>query len=208
MAKKRTSYNYVGQRFGRLTAVRRVGVRGSKVLWRMRCDCGNECVIQIANAVQGNTRSCGCFQRETRIKRSTKHGMSKTPTWWSWVAMLGRCRHSPKYVDRGISVCRRWRDPDRGFLNFLKDMGERPSGCTLERKNNNKGYTPRNCCWADLFTQQRNTRRTRFITFQGETLCLTDWALRIGIAPAVLWLRLRRGWPLARALHRNIRVSA
>jgi hypothetical protein len=84
----------------------------------------------------------------------------RTPTYLSWVAMKQRCLN-PKhkwyhyYGGRGITVCQSWRD---SFVAFLLDMGERPAGLTLERKNVNRPYTPHNCCWADKSTQRRNRR--------------------------------------------------
>jgi hypothetical protein len=84
----------------------------------------------------------------------------RSSTYLSWVAMKQRCLN-PKhkwyhyYGGRGITVCQSWRD---SFVAFLLDMGERPDGLTLERKNVNRPYSPRNCCWADKSTQRRNRR--------------------------------------------------
>lgn len=88
---------------------------------------------------------------------SYTHGMTYSPTWWSWTGMKARCRRHPSYVGRGITVCRRWEK----FENFLADMGERPEGMTLDRKNNEGNYTKRNCRWATVGQQNRNTRATK-----------------------------------------------
>jgi len=85
-----------------------------------------------------------------------------TPTYQAWKDMRSRCRREPNYVDRGITVCDRW----RSFANFLADMGEKPAGLTLERIDNDRGYGPDNCCWA-TWTEQNNNRRPRSVISQG-----------------------------------------
>lgn len=94
------------------------------------------------------------------IKVSEKHNMSKTREYNSWATMMQRC-HNPKntnyhkYGARGIKVCQRWRD---SFMAFYEDMGERPDGMTLDRKNNSKGYTKENCRWSTVSVQNVNRR--------------------------------------------------
>jgi hypothetical protein len=102
-----------------------------------------------------------------------------------------------RYGGRGISVCGRWQE---SFENFLSDMGPRPPGMTLERKNNDGNYEPTNCIWATQNDQALNTSTVRRLTFEGETLSLRGWALRLGIAWSSLKKRLANGWPLELAL--------
>jgi hypothetical protein len=129
------------------------------------------------------------------------HGMHGTPTYKSWVRMKQRCldvnsRDFQSYGAKGIKVCERWMK----FENFYADMGERRDGLTLERKDNRIGYEPDNCIWGSRREQSVNRSITRWITHKGETLCMTDWARRVGITKARLSQRLKAGWPVERAL--------
>lgn len=95
-----------------------------------------------------------------------QHRFSKTSTYYSWAVMKNRCLNInaadfKHYGGRGITLCKDWHD----FRNFLKDMGEKPHRClTLERVNNSKGYSKKNCIWASRYSQGQN-RRTNKVTF-------------------------------------------
>ena len=141
-------------------------------------------------------------QKEAARIANTKHGMYKTAEYMTWQGIKRRCytkgfKQYADYGGRGITVCDRWMK----FENFLGDMGKRPVGMSLDRIDNNKGYSKENCRWATEFEQKRNTRRNRWITFNGETKCLQDWADGIGIKANTLINRLNRSnWPLEKAL--------
>lgn len=131
-------------------------------------------------------------------------------TWHIWRDMRARCTN-PKwwlyryYGARGITVCDRWM---ASFKNFFDDMGRRPEGMQLDRIDNSKGYGPDNCRWATRAEQQRNTRQTRHITYQGQTQCLADWAKQAGMAPNALGSRLKLGWTMERAMTEPVRKHA
>ena len=172
--------------------------------WLCRCDCGNVRQILENALARGTSQSCGCLSRELLAKRSRTHGMTKTPTHRSWANMIKRCtvpsaNRFKHYGGRGIRVCRRWR---QSFQLFLSDMGERPSLANqIERIDNDGDYEPGNCRWATIREQARNRSTNRMLTFNGETLCLTDWANKVGLSVGALSLRIvRRGWSVERAL--------
>lgn len=101
--------------------------------------------------------------------------------WSVWQGMKQRCQNprSQYYGDyggRGIAVCERWMD----FASFLSDMGPRPDGGMLDRINNDLGYSPSNCRWVNRKVQNVNRRNVRLITFDGQTMCLADWARKLG----------------------------
>lgn len=109
---------------------------------------------------------CKSYQADNALRhghaRHGKDGNKSSPTYQSWQSMLARCRYEhrdieKKYVRRGITVCDKW----QVFENFLADMGERPKGTTLERKDNDLGYYPNNCRWATPIEQARNRRNTK-----------------------------------------------
>lgn len=134
-------------------------------------------------------------------KNHLRHGMSHTPTHKTWLGMLQRCNYKhgaayKNYGGRGIKVCERW----LVFENFLEDMGVRPPKMSLDRINNNLGYTKDNCRWATNAQQHANTRKNVNITHLGETLCSEEWGRRIGVAGTIIRRRLALGWPIEKVL--------
>lgn len=130
-----------------------------------------------------------------------KHGMSRTAEYEVWEAMIQRCtnpnnQHYARYGGRGITVCKRWRD----FKNFIADMGKRPPGLTIERKNNNAGYSRRNCMWATRAEQYRNQSRNVNVTAFGKTMCVRDWSKATGLTFETLRGRIARGVTPEKAL--------
>lgn len=128
----------------------------------------------------------------------------RSPTHQAWTNMIQRCTNPKRpdfiyYGGRGIQVCAQWRD---SFSVFLADMGERPTpGHSIDRfPNQNGNYEPDNCRWATKHEQMQNTRGTRLISFNGATHGLTEWARQLGMTHSSIQGRLRRGWPIERAL--------
>lgn len=128
------------------------------------------------------------------------HGKS-SKTYSVWSAMKDRCSNPNNpafhnYGGRGIRVCERW----LSFANFLEDMGEKPEGFSIDRKNNDGDYEPGNCRWATKQEQVNNMRVNRFITHRGFTLTLSQWCRTLGLPLSRVEARLRRGWEFAEAV--------
>lgn len=135
-----------------------------------------------------------------------KHGLTGTPEHRAWCNMMGRC-YSTKPGDRsyalyqgaGVRACERWHT----FENFLSDMGAKPSPKhSLDRFPNAGGnYEPGNCRWATPKEQARNWKtRNRILTYAGESMPLSAWAERLGVAREMIRDRLATGWSVERAL--------
>lgn len=198
-----------GQRFSRLLVIsqaRSLG-RGRRARWWCRCDCGQKKAVHSSQLRTGGTRSCGCLRREVQANidrtKHALHGHSRrnepTPTYIVWKSMRQRCHNPnnaayPRYGGRGITICSRWEN----FETFLADMGERPNGKGIERRDNAKGYSPGNCYWATAKEQANNTRSNRLISYRGKTLTLSQWGDRLGMLPITLAWRLKR-WPAEKA---------
>lgn len=203
-----------GHTFGRLTVLRRVGSdKHGKTRWLCRCECGVEAVRSAHLMRKGESLSCGCLQRETNVSAPTRHGSAKvgrvTREYEAWSNMLARCEnpkatHFDCYGGRGITVCPQWHD----FAVFIADMGPKPSlKHSIDRRENNGNYEPGNCRWTTTKVQSRNTRRNRFITFNGETMTLAEWGERLGTNGTVIGLRLRHGWSEERAVTESVRPA-
>lgn len=204
--KRQSAASSLGTRYGRLTAISIHGVTGKSVtLVRCACDCGVEHVARLGDLRSGGTLSCGCLQRERASEASRTHGQKRggkvSPEYRAWQNMKTRCldpRNAgyKNYGGRGITVCDRWLN---SFEAFLQDMGQKPGPeYSIDRIDNSLSYNPDNCCWATRADQNRNTRRTKMLSFNGETLCLADWAERTGIPAQTLARRIARGWSLDR----------
>lgn len=204
----------IGERFTRLVVIGPAepkvvnDVNRGRIVNRFRvqcrCDCGKEVVVAEHCLRFGETKSCGCFSADASRLRFTKHGHAlarRTRAYNTWADMRNRCTCQQSdtyqhYGARGITVCERW---DR-FENFLADMGEPPPGHSIERIDNNKGYSKDNCKWATHLEQMRNTRRAKKLTALGVTGCLSELCEHFDMPYQVVRSRLKLGWPIAEAL--------
>lgn len=197
-----------GQRFGRLVAIQPTQERDNKgyTLWRCKCDCGNEIISSLRYLGHG-TSSCGCYAKEQTKRRNTKHGKCHTRLYRIHKGMMERCfkpntHEYENYGGRGISVCEEWRNFD-SFYEWAVSNGYN-SNLTLDRIDSNGDYEPRNCRWTTMKKQQRNRRNNVFITYNGETHCLSEWAEIAGIRYGTFLKRIYAGWSMERAMTQPI----
>lgn len=196
-----------GQKFGRL-----VTISYTTPKWRCQCACGTIVFILSGNLKCGRTKSCGCFRNEWAKTGHITHGLTKGHQWPSeygiWQGIKSRCRLKTNhayshYGGRGIDVCDRWFN---SFIDFLTDMGPRPSSKhSVERINNSDNYFPENCRWATQKEQGRNKRTNRLLTFNGKIQPLSAWAEELQISDGVIYDRLKDGWSVDRALSTPVR---
>jgi hypothetical protein len=199
-----------GQRFGRLVAIKAVGLDSSRnVVWEFACDCGKAVSRSGRSVCSGRTKSCGCLRSEVVAQLNTSRhrvhgesGRNMTPEYRAFCGMWTRCGNSRTkdfrlYGERGITVCRRW----KSYSNFLNDMGRKPSPKhSLDRIDNSKGYRPSNCRWATAKEQARNSRKVKLTqadvaAIRASTGSSSSLAAKFGVSRGHVWgVRTGRAW--------------
>jgi hypothetical protein len=163
-----------------------------------RCICGKEKVVYKQSLVNGNSKSCGCKNYKNLRKTPIRHGMTGTPIYTAWTHMRLRClnpkdRNYKNYGGRGIKICSEW-DSFENFCEWSINNGYK-EGLSIDRINNDGNYEPDNCRWATSETQQNNRRVTRYITINGVTKSLSEWAKETGIPRSTIYSRLVKNYP-------------
>lgn len=191
-----------GQRFGRWTVLRYAGFHNRQSFWECQCDCGKIKNVRSDHLRKGESKSCGCFRTEATAKRNaltkTKHGMRGTRLYETWHSMKQRCSPScPKanydrYYGRGIRVCPEWEHNFEAFYKWALSHGYDDS-LSIDRIDNDGNYEPSNCRWVTEEVQANNRSSSRFITYNGETKTMAEWAKELNISYSILCSRLSRG---------------
>ena len=200
MSSSRTKVDLTGKKFSMLTVsgMSAPGGKGRSATWKCICDCGNIAYVSGDSLRRNHTKSCGCLSRQL------KHNGVGTRLYNTWNGIKARCGNQsapsyPYYGGRGIIVCEEWED----FINF--QAWSMASGyddsLTIDRIDNNKGYTPDNCRWATPKEQANNRRNNLMITNGGKTQNITQWAQETGIKVTTIHARIKSyGWTMDRAL--------
>jgi hypothetical protein len=216
MGKKYTLEQLLSFKSGILSVVRKEPTQRNKrgktvTMIRVLCGCGREYVASIA-CVTGHSpsKSCGCLSEKLKTeKRKERYGkrsfpVAGSPEYRCWSAIKKRCYYVNGddyrlYGARGITVCDRWLE---SFENFYLDMGARPSKLhSIDRIDNNQGYSPDNCRWSDKKDQARNTRRNVLVEYNGRLICIQELSDICGVRYATLRWRILSGWPMEKALN-------
>lgn len=200
--------NFTGKRFGRLVAIKKSSQaldKSGHLKWLCRCDCGKNSTVNSSNLKSGNTKSCGCWQKEhcRKIRKDPHtHGLSESKEYRAWRGMKERCTN-PKtqgykhYGGRGITVCEKWKN---SFSSFYEDVGPCPSlEHSIDRTNNEGNYEPGNVKWVTRQEQGNNTRANVKVTVKGKTDTLANWCRVLNLNYGRARARLIRGWSPERA---------
>lgn len=191
----------VGQRFGRLVVISQAPSAGGSRRWNCQCDCGNTTVARTGDLRKGDTKSCGCIRKEVMC---TRLNLSRHPIYTTWNSMIGRCYRPAtngysNYGGRGITVCDEWKDDFMSFYDWSILNGWK-EGLTIDRIDVNGNYEPSNCRWVTREVQAKNKRTNLYLTFDGRTQTVGDWAKEIGISSPAIRYRLKAGWSVEDAL--------
>lgn len=197
--------NIIGKRFGRITVIGYY-YKNHNYYCDCVCDCGNKKIIRSSSLLCGYTKSCGCLAREVTSKVRFRHGKNgcNDRIYDIWMCMKNRCNNPndkrwQNYGGRGITVCKEWNDDFLVFREWALNNGY-DNKLTLDRIDNNKGYSPDNCRWATMLQQANNRRGNVIIEYDGEKHTLSETARKYNINVQTLSWRLRTGWDIKRAI--------
>lgn len=197
-------------RFGRLTVIDSAEDHIQKsgkhrTQWLCKCDCGNIIAVQSFNLKSGNSKSCGCLADEIRITNSLKHGDRHNRLYSIWCNIKQRCYNSklPTYArwgGRGIKMCDEWKDSYTAFKEWSINNGYN-NNLTIDRIDNNLGYTPDNCRWTTPKVQSNNRSTSVYFPYKGREYTLSELADATGIKYHTLFARVNKlGWSIDKAV--------
>lgn len=184
-----------GKKIGHWTIIspapKRVG--STKAFWFCKCACGN---ISVVNGVSlRNSKSTRCKNCANLVHGNSKHGLV-TPEFRTWYGMIKRCEKptAKDYcVKRGITVCGRWREQN-GFINFLSDMGSRPSSRhSIDRINNDGNYEPTNCRWATREIQDKNRSNVELVLINNNSYSVAEACRDFSVNENKIYCMVRGG---------------
>lgn len=187
-----------GNKYGKLTVL---GIASRNPLkWKCICDCGNTTEVGSSNLKRGQVTTCGCSHR----RGNPTHGQCYTRVYKIYAKILRRCykEYDPAYKNyggRGITMCDEWRNSFVAFSEWAYSHGY-SDDLSIDRIDNNKGYSPDNCRWATTYEQANNTRKNRVYTMNGETKTLSQWCRDYNAPYNRIHARLNAGWSFEEAI--------
>lgn len=195
-----------GLRFGRLLVIKEA-TGYKKLHWLCKCDCGNFTAVCPSKLKNGETKSCGCLRKETTSKNFYKHGHYESRLYTIYTNMKTRCYNcnaSEFYVygGKGVRICEEWLG-EKGFENFYNWALANGYDKTLsiDRVDNDKGYSPDNCRWATRTQQARNKTNNRKLYYKGKMYCLSEALLLSKVkTKETITRRLKKGWTVEQAI--------
>ena len=199
----------IGDKFNRWKVLKKD--KNKSTFWICQCDCGTIRSIKATALYLETSKSCGCYNIE-QLKARKTHGESNTRLYSIWESMKARCYYKKhnKYKDyggRGITVCEEWKNSFESFRDWALQNGYKDN-LTLDRINNNKGYLPENCRWVTQSEQCKNKRPKESKYFSGLTLKeIYKKADEKNLKRLTVYMRLKRGWSLEKALETNLKVN-
>lgn len=194
-----------GKKFGRWTVLELSQKGNGKVKYLCQCECGTIKEVNATDLVNGKNKSCGCY----KIDIHSTHNLSKDRLYKVWTGIKGRCYnennpHYKNYGGRGITMCEEWENNFQSFYDWAYangyDKTVKKGMCTIDRIDVNKGYSPENCRWVDMKTQDNNKRNTIYLTYKGEKKSLTEWTELTGITKHAILKRLKLNWDIEKIL--------
>ena len=196
--------NLSGQKFGRLLVLGFIERRNSHSIFLCKCDCGKE-VEASSNILRvGKKKSCGCYNLEMIKERTTTHGLSKHPIFKTWCDMKNRCYYKKHnryvyYGGKGIKIYSEWLEKFINFYNWAIDSGW-SKGLSIDRIDNSQDYMPTNCRWATVKEQNSNRTSCKYISFNGKTMMITQWAKELNLSYSAINRRIKKGLTLEKIL--------
>lgn len=201
-----------GKKFGRLVVIKEAMERSKdrRVCWVCKCDCGNEITVDGKSLRNGNTKSCGCLQKEAVGLINKKHGLRNTRLYNIYVNMRRRCEDPkrkayPRYGGRGIRICDEWKNDFPAFYDWAITNGYKDD-LQIDRIDNDGNYEPSNCRWVTPKKNNNNRRNNTIIAIDGEEHSIAEWERIYGLKRYRLNKAIDRGVDVKKYLGQFKRV--
>lgn len=171
--------------------------KSGNVYWYCECECGGNILTQGRNLRKGLVSSCGCVKKENARKMNFKHGMSRDRIYEILCAMKSRCyckndENYKRYGERGIEICDEWRN-ENGFKNFYEwsIANGYQTNLTIDRIDVDGNYCPENCRWATPKQQMQNTRRNKYVNYEGKIYSISELSEKLNLTYMQTWHKFR-----------------